>query len=264
MKEMANLVRFGLRHLVGEPPRGIGVDLGSGTGLLAATIAHYPQVEAVLAVDVCEDLAPVAQRIAGSLLGSEASKVIPVVGSFDDLHLVDGSVDFIVEYQSLHHADDLPHVFREAARVLKPGSWMLCYDRCNADSMTDETVDRLLSKRYGKAFLAHNGCPPGIRFTRRENAEHEYRWFEWERAFRAAGLELTAKRILGPVIKSKPLLKAILSTLPGPIRRLIFRVDNATPATIAEWFRQRVGALTGNYYAWHEPATAFVLRKPRS
>jgi len=261
--EMEKLVRFGLRHLVREAPRGIGLDLGSGTGLLASLMACHPDVEAVFALDVCEDLAAlVAPKIAGAVLGPVASKVVPVVGSFDDIHLADESVDFIVEFKSLHHSDDLLQTFREASRVLKPRGWMLCYDRCQPDSLSDEAIDRLLSRVYPEVFLARNGCPPGITFTRRENGEHEYRWFEWERAFQAAGLESRTKRYLGLPTHNRVLLKGILSVLPRRIRRLLFKTDNAPPATISEWTRQRVGALTGNYFTWPKPATVFVLRKP--
>ena len=56
-------------------------------------------------------------------------KVVPVVGNFDNLQLQDKSIDFIIEFDSLHHSFNIEKTIRESGRVLKSGAQLVAIDR---------------------------------------------------------------------------------------------------------------------------------------
>lgn len=265
--EMDRMVTLASRYLLSEPLRGIGVELGAGCGLLASVIAKRKTVERVFAVEICEQMASlVIPKVASSVLGKDANKVISVLGSFDDLRLAENSVDFAVEIDSLHHSDNLNTTLSECARVLKPGGWLLCFDRCHPNSVTDDEVERLLSQVYSREFLLANNYPPDITLTRRENGEHEYRLFEWQAAFEAAGFQFIKMRKFYEQVPSRLALKGLLSVLPMSIRRMLYKTDNASYKTSLLWLRRRLRAAIRNdrlgaYILAPKETTVFLLRK---
>jgi ubiquinone/menaquinone biosynthesis C-methylase UbiE len=239
--EMKRLVHVA-RTSVGAPPfRGVGMELGSGCGLLSATIAREPGVEAMLAVEICEQVAAsLIPKVASGVLQNSADKVTPVVGSFDDLQVPDNSIDFIVEIDSFHHSDDLPRTVSECSRVLKPGGRLMCLDRCHSNSVSDADVERMLSEVYSRRFLIQNAYPPDIKLTRRENGEHEYRLFEWQAAFKSAGLRLVRTRKLIKEVPLRKAVKGVLGLFPAPLRRAVYQTDNATIRETFTWMAQPV------------------------
>jgi ubiquinone/menaquinone biosynthesis C-methylase UbiE len=243
--EMAEMVDLVERHLMERPFSGVGIELGSGCASLAAAVATRPQVRAVLGLEICENFDILMNKVARSVLGSEASKIIPVVGSFDDLRIPDDSLDFAVDHDSLHHSDDLETTIKECARVLKPGGVLVCFDRCHPNSVTDEDVERMLNHVYSPRFLKANGYPTDIRLTRGENGEHEYRLFEWQAATEAAGMELTRHCEMIPRVRSHKALKGALSLLPAAIRSKLYRTDNADLGTTVKWIGQGVQSVVG-------------------
>jgi SAM-dependent methyltransferase len=238
-RQMGALVRIAERNFMPHPLRGTGIELGAGCGVLAAVVARRPEVESVLAVEVCEQIAELLiPRIARHVLGDAADKVLPITGSFDDLKIPDESLDFAIEHDSLHHSDDLTVTMTECARVLKPGGLLVCFDRCHDDSVSDAEVERLLSKVYGRDFLVAHRYPPDITLTRGENGEHEYRLFEWRAAADAAGLASLGKH---DVVRREPVKKAVkglLSLLPRVARERLYKTDNADLSNTIAWVRQ--------------------------
>lgn len=217
---MRQLVRAAARHLLDVPLEGVGIDLGAGLGVLAATVATDPRVEGVLAVEVCPAFVDeVIPATAAAVLGDDARKVVPVHGTFDRLEVADGTVDFAIEIDSLHHADDLDAVLAETARVLRPGAPLVAFDRVQPDDMPDWLRERMLDHVYTPEFLASAGHPPDLVLTRRENGEHEIRRREWAAAFARAGLRLERVVELVPRIDARLAAKATLSWLPRPLRR---------------------------------------------
>lgn len=266
-RQMAELVRIAEQRFLPHPLRGRGIELGAGCGVLASVVAASPDVEAVLAVEVCEDVtALLVPVLAAHVLGRECGKVIPVVGSFNDLRIPDASLDFAIENDSLHHSDDLAVTIGECARVLKPGGCLVCFDRCHDNTVTDAEVDQLLSKVYGPEFLAAHGYPPEMRLTRRQNGEHEYREFEWRRAGERAGLQLeTVQPVVGRVTLKKA-VKGLCSQLPWAIRRRLYKTDNATLRHTRAWLRQCAQAVVSRGPSQDRLApkstTILVFRKP--
>jgi SAM-dependent methyltransferase len=268
LAEMRRLVGLARRSVLSEPLHGTGIELGAGCGLLSSVVAENPAIRQVLALEICEQSAAlIIPQVAEWVLGSNARKVVPVVGSFDDLRLPDGTLDFVVEIDSLHHSDDLTATLRECARVLKPGGRVLCFDRCHPDTVTDGEVEEMLSVVYSREFLLANDYPPGAVLTRRDNGEHEYRLFEWKAAFQAAGLKLAAMASFELAISPRAALKGVLSLLPRSLRRRLYRSDGPTPRTTLQWLVQRLRAATGHYRRRREvlapkKTTVFALVKP--
>ena len=264
VRDMDALLRAGEQGL-GFHPVGTGVELGAGCGLLAATAASRPGVERVYAVEVCpavtERLQPrVAQRV---LSPAAAGRVVPTIGSFDDLRLPDASLDFALEIDSLHHSDDLVATLRECARVLKPGAALLCFDRCHPDSVTDAQVEEMLDRVYPRSFLVENGYPTDRPLTRRDNGEHEHRLREWVAAFDAAGFELAHRRVRRPP-GARRALKGLLGLAPGGLRRRLVRVDDAGVSTTAHAVARALGsrrARLGRSLVGPKETTAFLATR---
>jgi ubiquinone/menaquinone biosynthesis C-methylase UbiE len=246
---------------------GHGLELGAGCGLMSAVVASEPRVKSMLALEICEEMAKrVIPKVADGVLGSSASKVVPVWGSFDDLELKDSSLDFIVEIDSLHHSDDLRTTLRECFRVLKPGGLVLCFDRCHPDTLSNEEVDRMLNQLYSKEFLIKNCYPEDAVLTRRENGEHEYRFFEWKQAFAGAGFKLAGVRRFVKAVELRHAVKGTLGMLPRAVRRRLYKTDVSFAATL-RWVVQYLAPSK----RWPDFATAvlapkdstvFLLHKP--
>jgi SAM-dependent methyltransferase len=189
------LIRLLERYVLDRPLVGIGAELGAGCGVIAASVALRPDVKQIYAIEVCEEMVRlVIPKVAGAVLGKRSDTVIPVFGTFDNIDLPDGSLDFIVELGSLHHSHDLQATLRESARVLRAGGYLIALDRAQPDSTTDDEIQSMLEQVYPSEFLIANNYPPGIRLTRRENGEREYRYREWREAFRSVGLPIIKTR----------------------------------------------------------------------
>jgi SAM-dependent methyltransferase len=98
-------------HAVLEPlrdrPPGLLCDLPSGGGYLAA---HLPPGMRYVGVDPSDDF-----------IDACPAGVDRIKADLTAVPLDDGSVDYIVSLAALHHEPDLPAVFREMRRLLKPG-----------------------------------------------------------------------------------------------------------------------------------------------
>ncbi len=247
--EMEYILKSIEDHVLDEPLNGCGMELGAGCGLLSSLLAKRPAIKAVLSLEVCDEMVElIIPKVAKSLLGSEEIKVIPIVGSFDSIDLPSNSLDFVVEIDSFHHSDNLQTTLIECARVLKPGGYLLCLDRCHPNALSDIEVERMLSNTYTQEFLIANGYPAGIVLTRRENGEHEYRLHEWQTAFHAAELTLVKTIEAGPPIPMtsafKGLVKGILNILPVFLRRKFYSSDLPNNKTTRDWLSQQFSNLT--------------------
>lgn len=279
VSDMKRLLGLARKYLLSSDLEGVGMDLGSGSGLLASVVASGQKVKTVLAIEVCEKATNLLiPKVASWVLHERSDKVIPVTGCFDDLQLPDNSIDFAVEIDSFHHADDLAAVMSECARVLKPGGLVLAFDRCWPNWVPDWDLEGLLSKVYTKEFLIANGYPPHITLTRRENGEHEYKLFQWQAGWQAAGLELERMCKFSQELTYRQAIKGLLSVLPSQIGKRLHSSDNAKLKTARLWAAQRLRTIArtvrwGKKIAlpqyWPQKfvfapreTTCFLLRKP--
>lgn len=192
---------FGVVPGLTEVFRGVGADLGGGVGCISSSIATFASVERVYCVEVVERAVVLAQPIvAAHILGARRDRVVSVVGDFDRLGLPDGSLDFAIAWDSMHHSADPVYTLRECRRVLKPGGHFVVVDRGHNNSTPDEAISAMLDIVYSREWLLKNYRDPAVRFTRREYGEHEYRWREWEAFVDAAGFHMKT----AVVIKTAP------------------------------------------------------------
>lgn len=128
------------------------VDLGSGGGLdvfLAA--AKVGPAGRAIGIDMTPEMIELARRNAAKLEGG-AAKVEFHQAMIDDLPLEDGTVDCVISNCVINLAPDKQKVFREIARVLKPGGRL---------AVSDIALKRELPEEVGRDIMAYVGCIAG-------------------------------------------------------------------------------------------------------
>lgn len=176
--------------VMGHRFRGVGADIGAGSGAVTALISREPEVARVYAVEPSVQMVERVMPATFRVLDADTSKIVRVIGSFHRLQFPDQSLDFIVAVAALHHASDLAGAIAEMHRVLKLGGWALVLDRWQPDSLTEEEIQRSVDAELPDEVSQQYGCPPGTRLTRREFGEHEIRLCEWKTDFLRAGFDI--------------------------------------------------------------------------
>lgn len=130
------------------------VDLGSGGGLdvfLAA--AKVGPTGRAIGIDMTPEMIELAQRNAAKAYdGSDYSNVEFHLATIDRLPLEDNSVDCVISNCVINLAPDKPAVFREIARVLKPGGRL---------AVSDIALKQTLPAEISKDLYAYVGCIAG-------------------------------------------------------------------------------------------------------
>lgn len=181
-----------------ESLKGRGVDLGSGVGCISATLALKEEVKKIYSVELVESVVSLCQPIIIKkiLKPKLRKKVTSVVGDFDNLELKDNSLDFAVSWFSMHHSNNPIKTFKEVFRVLKKGGRFIFVDKVHNNNIPDKEIERMLNIVYSEDFLKKNFRPAGIKLTRRENGEHEYRFFQWEKFIKKSGFKILSEIIV--------------------------------------------------------------------
>lgn len=131
-------------------PGEVVVDLGCGGGLdvfLAA--AKVGPTGRAIGIDMTPEMLELARRNAQQ---SGVTNVEFHQATIDELPLADASVDCVVSNCVLNLAPDKPAVFREIARVLKPGGRL---------AVSDIVLKRPLPAEIGDDLMAYIGCIAG-------------------------------------------------------------------------------------------------------
>ncbi len=130
------------------------VDLGCGGGLdvfLAA--ARVGPTGMAVGIDMTPEMIDLARRNASKAAGGRAlSNVEFHQATIDRLPLADNSVDCIISNCVINLAPDKPAVFREIARVLKPGGRL---------AASDIALKKPLPAELGNDMMAYVGCIAG-------------------------------------------------------------------------------------------------------
>ncbi len=179
-----------VEELVGTNVRGGAVlDLGAGTGIASWAFAKRgARVVYALEPDPSEEVGSGAMQ---SLIGDMPIQLIASYG--EKIPLDDEVVDVVYARQVLHHANDLPRLLRECARILKSGGLFLA---CREHVVNDQQQLR--------AFLNNH---PVHQLAGGENA---YKLDEYTRAILLADLKL--EKVLGPwdtIINTFPTIKTV-------------------------------------------------------
>jgi ubiquinone/menaquinone biosynthesis C-methylase UbiE len=174
-----------------EHIHGIGIDLGGGVGCISSTLAKRKNVKKIYCIELVEEAVTMCQPIVKrEILKENDNKVISVVGDFDDLNLENNSIDFAVSWDSMHHSMNLVKTLKECKRVLKKNGIFIIVDRAHNNSTPDSEIERMLNIVYDENFLTKFYRPKGTILTRKENGEHEHRFFEWDNFFEGSGFKL--------------------------------------------------------------------------
>ena len=126
------------------------VDLGSGGGLdvLLAARKVGPTGKAI-GIDMTQEMIDLARRNAAK---SGLANIEYHLATIDKLPLPDASVDCVISNCVINLAPDKPAVFREIARVLKPGGRL---------AVSDIALKRELPPEIGNDLMAYVGCIAG-------------------------------------------------------------------------------------------------------
>ena len=131
-----------------------GVDLGSGGGLDVFLAAEKVGPEGrAIGIDMTPEMIDLAQRNAGKRQAAGApSNVEFHLATIDALPLPESSVDCVISNCVINLAPDKPAVFREIARVLKPGGRL---------AVSDIALKQPLPAELGDDIMAYVGCIAG-------------------------------------------------------------------------------------------------------
>ena len=169
-------------------PKGIGLELGSGCAAISVELVKkFPNIESVYAVEIVPEIVEFAALPLIEMHSLE-EKVVPVVGNFDKLQLQDKSIDFIIEFDSLHHSFNIQATIRESGRVLKNGAQLIAIDRSHWNTSKRRRTE-LENQEYSHKFLSDRGMDENKKVTRADNGEHEYLLSEYIHAFKSAGFK---------------------------------------------------------------------------
>ena len=126
------------------------VDLGCGGGLDVFLAAEKVGPEGrAIGIDMTPEMIELARRNAEK---TGRTNVEFHLATIDKLPLADASVDCVISNCVINLAPDKPAVFREIARVLKPGGRL---------AVSDIALKRPLPSEIGENLMAYVGCVAG-------------------------------------------------------------------------------------------------------
>jgi SAM-dependent methyltransferase len=130
------------------------VDLGSGGGLDVFLAAQQVGSQGkAIGIDMTPEMIQLARRNAEKAnRGKGYSNVEFHLATIDKLPLPDNSVDCVLSNCVINLAPDKPAVFREIARVLKPGGRL---------AVSDIALKKELPEELGNDIMAYVGCIAG-------------------------------------------------------------------------------------------------------
>lgn len=197
---------------------GIGLELGAGVGFLSSIISQKKEVKKMYSLEVVENYVKLLQPKIINYYGNK-NKVISTLGNFENLkYFKENSLDFIIQYDAFHHANDLKIVLDECYRILKPNSKIICIDRIQADRISNEMINRKLNIVYDKSYFEFHKIQYIPNFRRRDNGEHEIRRSEWIQYFANSQFKnITITNYINYSLKS--FIKLIISYFPDFILR---------------------------------------------
>jgi ubiquinone/menaquinone biosynthesis C-methylase UbiE len=190
-----------------KPITGDAADLGSGTGIGATILSLKCQINTVYAIEFSREFVERIMPVVFNDFNADKSKIVRVVGDFNNLKLEDNSLSVIVEIDSYHHSENMDLSLNESYRVLKPGGVIISIDRAWPDSISDQELNQKLDQELNDNLRSIYRIPSTKRLTRREWGEHEYRISEWIDMYNRNGFHVEIFSQTHPPILNSILLR---------------------------------------------------------
>ncbi len=219
--DVESLFSFVEKKFLHKTFAGVGIEVGAGPMIFSSLLTRSrPNIQQMYGIELSGGIVEfIAPGVVDELLGPKSEKVVGVIGSFDAMELTSESVDFVLDFMSLHHATDLGEAFAECYRVLKPGGFVVLFDKARPDSFTSQDLEGLLNTEYSDEEKKRFGVPSGEHFTRRMNGEKEYRLKDWSAGALEAGF---------PTLMHWRLARTNVPGISGLYRRLLSHVPLRT------------------------------------
>ncbi len=247
---------------------GLGLELGAGLALFSIACLERDttkKIDGIVALEAVKTFVEKGiQKVGAELLDKRGQALLPCYGVFENIPVEDGTFDFVIQIESLHHAEDLNIAIQEVSRVVKKGGIMISLDRSWVNSTSRETLEEMLDHEYSREWLKAKKFNYDRKFTRRDNGEHEYTDKDWIKAFEANEFQLVSKVHLHPKIKTWHLLKRVICLL--KLSRFFGIKVQSRTGVIRSWIDQSLKLrpqMHGNMLRSPHPRpfTFFVFRK---
>lgn len=193
----------------GNPAAGDAIDLGSGTGVGAVILSKFDRIKKVYALELSVEFVKQIMPMVFERFDAQVDKIQRVVGDFNHVDLLDGSLDMVLEIGAFHHSEDLDITLKECYRVLKKGGTLIAVDRAWPDRYTREELEAKLDVELNDNLKRKYNIPVGESFTRRDFGEHEYTLKEWHEFFSRNGFDCASL-----VERHPPILNRIFLRIP--------------------------------------------------
>jgi len=204
---------------------GNGLEIGAGPGMLSISLIKiFKNINNIILLDKVPNISNLQIKLATHL--KIENKVTSVVGDYNNLKLKDESLDFVLDFDSVHHSTNFDLTFKEVSRVLKPGGIFLCFDRGQPNYISRKHIDFLLDIEYNDKYKVENSIDINKKFTRRMNGETEPYLKDWINT----GLKynLTFKIFIFHKKSLKNLIKNIYGLTPFFVRKIFRKGYNIT------------------------------------
>jgi SAM-dependent methyltransferase len=223
--------------------QGIGIEVGSGLALLSCAVKKLDVENLINGLIALEATKPFVTSGIGmtsqEILGQNSNSILPCFGVFEEIPVEDNSIDFGIQIESLHHANSLSDAIKEISRIICPGGYFVSIDRSWVDSVSQATLESMLDHQYSSEWLKGKNFDPNVKFTRRDNGEHEYRDCEWIDAFEKYGFRVVSLSFLHPKIEFWHVVKRIISIF--HLNRLFSIQVKSRPGVMRTNLAQTVG-----------------------
>lgn len=177
--------------------KGVGIDLGGGTGIVSSTIALSNNVEKIYCNEIVENNIKYCHPIVKKkILKNKVNKVISVVGNFNNLQFKKNKFDFAIIWDSFHHSTAPITTLKQVKRVLKKNSYLFIIDRAHNNDTPKKEINRALNHNYDLEFKKKNYFPLTKKITRKMNGEREYKFNQLEKFFKKTNFKIMDLKIL--------------------------------------------------------------------
>jgi len=148
-----------IRRLVRKTPNATALDMGTGTGVVASTLASFGC--RVTAIDHSLDM--LARATQSAKLAGTVDRIKFDYGDCEHLTYADNSFDAVTIQGVIHHLPDIMPTLREAVRVLKPGGELYISEPCLETTWVGRASHALLAPaRWLRNKLAGSVREPDV------------------------------------------------------------------------------------------------------